>query len=230
MDERYKSSIPPEATEQVVSECRREGNAIWLRRTKCLFDGKVVGERFYEEDGTLVIETPLKDGKRHGVVYCWHDTGELLSAEPYVDGLLHGTSLQWSEDGALLGTYALVHGTGYDIWRNVGEDGRIYISEIHSLQAGLPHGFEWWLNEDQRSVWEERHWHLGELHGIERRWNRAGGLSRGWPKYWVRGERVTKKQYLRAVESDASLPAFREADQFPKRNFPDGLQRLLTGD
>jgi hypothetical protein len=227
VDDRYRSSIPPGVTERTVSEYRREGDLVWPRRTECLLGGEIVGERYYEEDGTLGLETPIKEGKKHGVEYRW-DSGKLISAEPYWEGKPHGTAMQWEEDGRLLGTYTLVHGTGLDVWRGTREDGSIHVSEIHSLRDGMPHGFEWWLNEDQASVWYERHWHLGELHGIERQWNERARLRRGWPKYWVRGTQVTKRQYLRTAAKDDTLPPFREEDESSRRSFPPEIEELLT--
>jgi hypothetical protein len=147
VDDRYRSSIPPGVAERTVSEYRREGSAVWPRRTECLPGEEIVGERWYDEDGTLVEEIPLQHGKKHGVEYQWDD-GKLSSAEPYWEGKPHGTAIQWDRDGRLLGTYTMVHGTGLDVWRGTREDGSIYVTEIRTLRDGLPHGFEWWLNED----------------------------------------------------------------------------------
>src|SRR5882672_6175546 len=61
------------------------------------------------------------------------------------------------------------------------------VSEVHSLQDGVPHGYEWWLDADQRGVYHELHRCEGKYHGIERRWNHRRKLHRGYPKYWVRG-------------------------------------------
>ncbi len=47
------------------------------------------------------------------------------------------------------------HGTGVDLWRqkkNWG-NGCTYLSEARYIKDGKWHGFEWWLNEDQKSVW-----------------------------------------------------------------------------
>ncbi len=119
--------------------------------------------------------------------------------------------------------------TGFDIWRQEREDGFPFISEIHSLQDGHPHGYEWWLNEDQHSVWHECHWQCGEYHGIERRWNDRGKLDRGYPKYWIHGQAGTKRVYLKATQTDDTLPTFLEKDNRPRRQFPVKIERLLIG-
>jgi len=120
----------------------------------------------------------------------------------------------------------MVHGTGYDVWRNQIADGPVYASEIHSMRDGLMHGFEWWLNEDHRSVYEEKHWHEGKLHGVERFWV-GKKLRRSYPKYWVQDKAVTKRQYVRAAQKDPTLPPFRVKDNSPTREFPPEIRRLL---
>ncbi len=119
MDDRYKSDIPADAIETSISEYKQEGGAIWPEKRKCTVDGVVVGYRYYEHDGSICIETPIKNGKKHGIEYSWEcrEDGPVLSlSEPYENGLIHGTAKQWAFDGSLLGTYTLYHGKGYDIW------------------------------------------------------------------------------------------------------------------
>jgi hypothetical protein len=152
-----------------------------------------------------------------------------LSATPYARGFEHGVARQWGDDGRLLGTYRMNRGTGIDLWwdETWRKPRRRYLAEVHSLRRGLPHGFEWWLDEDQRSVSQERHWQDGELHGIERNWNRYRRLRRGFPKYFVAGRQVTRREYLRAAMTDSSLPQFREKDNRPRRDFPREIARHL---
>jgi hypothetical protein len=143
----------------------------------------------------------------------------LLSAEPYRNGLPHGAAKQWADDGTLIGTYTMKHGTGLDLWWCGGRECS-YVTEARYLKDGKLHGFEWWLKADGKSVSEERHFAENLLHGIERSWNRAGRLRRGYPRYWIHGLRVSKRQYVRACSSDPSLPPFREAENRPERTFP----------
>lgn len=225
---RFKSDIPLNVVEQVTREFRRDGLAIFYRLTDCLLKGTVVGQRAYAEDGQLVVETPLKNGKKHGREYQWDDDGKLNLIEPYVKGKIHGTAKQYGRHGSVIGTYRLRHGTGYDIWRQESGNGAITISEIHTLRDGLPHGYEWWLTNKSHIVWHERHWNEGEYHGIERCWNAANKLSRGFPQYWIKGQRVNKRQYLRAAQEDPSLPPFRLKDNTARRRFPDAIEQLLS--
>lgn len=217
---RPKSDIPPEAEERLLREYSQEGLLIYLQVKECILDGQVVGQRAYDDNGNLKIETPLKNGKKHGREYIWNEDGTLESVEPYFEGKIHGLARQYGRNGTVIGTYRCVHGTGLDIWRQERKDGSIFISEIHSLQDGRPHGYEWWLNVDQRSVWHERHWNQGTVHGIERMWNDKGSLRRGYPKYWIRGQAVGRRIYLKAAKQDKTLPPFREGDNRPQRQFP----------
>lgn len=175
---------------------------------ECVVDGRVVGPRVYNEKGRIVRETSLKDGKRHGNEIEWDDDGTLLSVEPYFEGQIHGLAKQYGRGGKVIGTHRFVHGTGYDIWRWEWWEGFAPVSEVHSMRDGVPHGYEWWLDPDQRSLDHERHWCEGEYHGIERIWNHRKKLRRGYPKYWIRGEAVTKRQYLKAVKSDKRCRGF----------------------
>lgn len=225
---RPKSDIPPGVTEVEIKEYSQTGNLIYYRVTECILEGRVVGQRAYDSDGNLMIETPIKDGRKHGREYIWNETGALESVEPFVDGMRHGLAKQYGRKGNVIGTYRFVRGTGYDIWRWEREDGSIFISEVFSVRDGSLDGFEWWLNEDQRSVWHERHWRQGQSHGIERMWNENGRLKKGFPKYWIQGRAVRKRDYLKAAEKDSTLPRFREKENQPQRKFPADIEELLA--
>jgi len=227
-DRRYKSSIPSSASERVV-ECYEDGAK---KMAEYVVDEQVVGTRFWDEDGYLEMERPRKSGLNHGVAYAWYFDGVLTSAEPYVNGKVHGVAKQWSQSGKLVGSYKLVHGTGIDLfWNPLGgiEEAPYYLSEVHYMRDGELHGYTWWLGQDQVSVRVERHYVHGNLHGIEREWNEHGRLHRGFPRYFVNGNRIDKRQYLRAVVADPSLPRFRSEENSPSRVFPAEIgKHLLT--
>lgn len=225
---RRTSDIPPDAEEWLVREYSQDGFLIYFQIRECVLDGQVVGQRVYDNEGNLRMETPLKNGKKHGREYVWNEVGALESIEPYSEGKIHGLARQYGRNGQIIGTYRCVHGTGFDIWRCERRDGSIAISEIHSLKDGRPHGYEWWLNADQRSVWHERHWQEGQYHGIERMWNEKNRLRRGYPKYWIRGQAVSKRHYLKAAKQGETLPAFREKDNRPRRKFPLEIEKMLS--
>jgi antitoxin component YwqK of YwqJK toxin-antitoxin module len=221
----YISSIPVGAEERIVEQYP-DGEK---RQAEYWLNGERVGLRYFFPTGEPEVEYGFRDGIKDGMVYVWSDPGHLCSAEPFVDGVPHGTAWQWgSYTGRVIGTYTLERGTGIDLWRQEWNDGSATLSEVHSMRAGRPHGVEWWLDSsDQQSVHEERHWFEGELHGIERDWNLKGRLRRGFPRYWVRGRQVTKRQYLRAAARDATLPPFRSEDNDPQRTFPPEIAKHL---
>jgi antitoxin component YwqK of YwqJK toxin-antitoxin module len=225
---RPKSDIPQGVKEVEIREYRQLGNLMYFRVAECRLDKVVVGQRAYDEDGRLMRETPLKNGKKHGREYIWDESGFLESMEPYVDGKLHGLAKQYNRNGKIIGTYRFVHGTGFDIWRYEREDGSIGISEIFTMQDGSLHGYEWWLRDDQHSIWHERHWQKGEFHGIERMWNREGKLKRGYPKYWIRGQAVDRRAHLKATVQDKTLPMYKENDNRPQRKFPEEIESLVA--
>lgn len=130
--------------------------------------------------------------------------------------------MQWSSyDGKVIGSYTMKRGTGIDLWKQETYPGHsAYLSEARYIKDGNWHGFEWWLNEDQKTVQKENHFWENLQHGITREWNNQGRVKRGYPKYWVRNVRVTKRQYLKAQTKDPSLPPYREVDNLPRRRFP----------
>lgn len=173
-----------------------------------------------------MVETPIKNGAKHGMEYSWDNDSSLSLAEPYHKGLVHGTARQWDSTGALMGTYTLTHGTGYDLWRQPAEKGGSFIHEIHPMKDGLPHGYEWWLNED-RSLSEEIHWNKGRKHGVERNWGIEGNLEPGFPKFLIENREVNKREYLGAQAKDNSLPEYLKQDDSNTRTFPEEIVKTM---
>jgi hypothetical protein len=222
----YRSSIPKNAEERVAAT-RLPGRQ--RHKTEYVLNREVVGVRQFDENGQLEFECPMKNGLTHGTLYNIVD-GVVTFAEPYRNGLAHGIAKQWSNDGEPIGFYTMRRGTGLDLWRceaNCG-NGRVFLSEARYVKEGKWHGFEWWLDEDQKSVHTERHFWENLQHGIERRWNSRGRLTRGYPQYWVNNKQVTKREYLRACAEDPNLPRFRESNNRPRRKFPPEVLAAIS--
>ena len=192
----FRSSIPAAARARLVERHTSGAPA----RVEYVLRGAVVGHRDFDADGRLMLDCALRKGEPHGTTYRLGLAGTLLSATPYRNGLEHGVARQWSDDGRLIGSYRMRSGTGVDLWwqQTWTNPRRRYLAEVHFQVRGRPHGYEWWLNDDQVSVHQERHWWNGELHGIEREWNAKGQLRRGFPRFYVHGARVTRRVYTRA--------------------------------
>lgn len=178
------------------------------------------------ENGELCYEHGLKNGKKHGTEYMWMG-GKLLSAEPYVDGASHGVAQQWSPDGKLIGTYRMCHGTGLDLWRMQREDGSVFLTEATCFKKGRHLSFQWFINEDQKTVTWESFWNENGLHGVQRQWNLKGRLRRGFPQYYIDNRRVSKRQYVAACKKDPATPPLRPEDDKPQRTFPPEVARHL---
>lgn len=222
---RVKPAIPPNVVEKTIREYKHQDDPHGHRVTDCFLNGIRVGQRVYNRQGTMILETPIKAGLKHGWEFTWDDDGRLLLVEPYVKGKIHGTAIQYGRQGAVIGTYTLSHGTGFDIWRQETEAGTVFVSEIHSLIDGMPHGYEWDFASPAQNLWHERHWYMGKLHGIERIWNSKGKLRRGYPAFYVLDRAVSKQKYTKLSAIDETLPRYTEEDNRPHRKFPDGIMR-----
>lgn len=218
----YRSDIPAEAEETVTAHHPNGAR----RETALHLDGALVGRRYYDEEGWLEGELPLRDGLAHGWQYRWHDGAALMHAEPWVQGQIHGTASQWDADGRLLGTYTLDHGTGLDLWWQRDDGGAVVLAEVHPLRQGRLHGRQWWFREDG-TIWLEVPFREGKQHGVERSWNRQGRLKRGYPRYWRDGARITRRAYLRAAARDPEVPPVVAEENHPERRFPPEVQAAL---
>jgi antitoxin component YwqK of YwqJK toxin-antitoxin module len=213
MSDAYPSDIPAGAAEEVIE--RYPSGA--RKTSRYIAGGQIVVARSFYESGRTELETPRRDGLRHGIEYQWDDAGRLRSAIPYRRGLEHGTSRQWGPDGALIGTYEMQDGTGVDLWHGIAADGSVYLSEVRHCRHGERHGIEWLINEDQRSVYREMTYRDGVEHGILREWEADGVLNPGRPAFFVLGTAVTLNEYQDRSADDPSLPPYRPADDRPQR-------------
>jgi hypothetical protein len=114
-------------------------------------------------------------------------------------------------------------GTGVDLWfsgdsRDLANAGTL--AEERHMERGERHGIERWWTGDDATVSQECHFWRGEAHGIFRAWNKRGRLRRQYPQYWIHGERVNKRQYLKASITDAALPSYNETEDAPQRRLP----------
>lgn len=181
--------------------------------------GEKIGYRYWDEDGSLSMEYGLKGDQRHGRFRTLYSEGKPSEEAFFIDGKEHGITRQYDYDGNLIGCYEMHYGTGADLW--YWEKG--VLSEERYYKDGQLDGYVRWWNWDNTTVWSEEHFNDGEYHGIFREWNDHNVLRRGSPKYFVNGQKVTKRQYLKACERDPSLPKFSAEDNLPYRKLPRDL-------
>lgn len=165
------------------------------------------------------MESGLQDGVMHGLYRTWYDNGQLCEESTYVEGKEHGETKQYDEDGVQIGSYVMNYGTGVDLWYSAPG----ILAEEREYRDGKWHGYERWWTDDNQTLCEESHFWNGIEHGIFRRWNQQNKLSRGYPRYYILGKRVNKRQYVRACRNDPTLPPFVADDNRPFRPLPQGI-------
>jgi len=192
------------------------------RATEFVVGRRVVARVYWHADGALEHEHHFDaEGRMHGGEReCFAD-GRTRYFASWSHGLQHGLQQQWDTRGRLVVSQWFERGTGLDVWFDGDR-----LSETRGYLDGDRHGFErWW--RDRSQVWWENHFVRGVEHGIERQWNELGRLRRGFPRYWLTGERVTRREYERACATDATLPPLRARDDGPAR--PRVLNALTPG-
>jgi antitoxin component YwqK of YwqJK toxin-antitoxin module len=176
-------------------------------------NGEKVGYRWWDEDGHLSMEYQIEHDKMHGSFRTWHDNGTIEHETAYFEGKEHGISMQYDRDGRSIGTYEMKFGTGVDLWYQ----SQGIIAEERHYKDGKRDGYERWWNTDKQSIYRESHFLGGLEHGIFRVWNQQGRLCRGFPAYFVRGQKIPKRSYLKTCEHDKSLPKYLAIENNPQR-------------
>ena len=161
------------------------------------------------------MEYGIKGNLVHGLYRKFDLDGQLCHQTSYHLGKEHGLARQYA-NGKVIGTYRMKHGTGADLWYE--REG--CLSEERYYQDGKRHGFERWWNWDNKTIHQESHFCMDLQHGIVREWNSQGKLRRGFPQYYIQGQKVNRRKYLAAANSDPTLPPFSEKDNLPRRPLP----------
>ncbi len=208
-----RPSIPRSARERVVARDATGKKT----RSKFYVDGELVGEMLWEKNGRATWGWGIRAGKKHGLSVEWYENGQPSFAEPYLRGLVHGVVRHWDEQGKLLLETRHVHGAGVDLWcdlhtRTLAEETRTRHGKLHGVLR------RW--NPDARSIYLEEQYFEGVEHGIFRQWNDSGRLCRGFPRYFIRGERTDRRAYVRAASIDSTLESASRADDDPRRPLP----------
>jgi hypothetical protein len=177
--------------------------------------------------GLLQHETPLDArGREHGLQIERDDEGKIAWCAQWSHGKQHGLTMQLGRGGRPLLVTEFVRGRGTDIWTS-GCAGPAHagVSEVRELADDRLNGWIRWGNP--RRPWEEEHYRRGERHGITRVW-KDNELSAGYPQFFVRGVRVSRRAYRAAEAADPTLPRYLEQDNVNARPLPEVVRAALA--
>jgi hypothetical protein len=180
-----------------------------------------VAELMWMPDGRLLYEMGLDEkGRRDGMEVERHEAGGVAWCAQWVHGKQHGLTMQFDARGRPVLVMEFVRGRGTDIWMGCG-----VVSEIREMEHGTLHGTVRWGSA--RRPWCEERFFGGLRHGIFREWE-DGALRRGFPRFYVKDERVARSVYLAAQKRDGSLPRYDERDDANERPMPVVVREALA--
>ena len=160
-------------------------------------------------------------GLKHGVEQYHFADGRLRKEAHWRHGLQVGLQQQWDQRGRLLCATEFAAGTGRDLWWDGDR-----LAELREFVNGKRHGVEQYWVTDTR-VLSEFYFYEGLEHGPLRQWS-GQKLESGYPRFFIRGRRVSRAAYGRAAISDPTLRPYVPAEDHPKRILaipPRGIAR-----
>lgn len=174
-------------------------------------------------DGRLLHEMPLDEkGERHGVEAQHDESGRVVWCAQWMHGAMHGPMMQFDERGRPILLTHFVRGKGTDLWAECGK-----VTEMREMADGKLHGLTRW--GDPRRPIEEEYFFAGRRHGIFRRWQPTGELRKGFPRFYIKDNRVSRQVYQAAQAKDPSLPEYRLEDDLNLRVMPSVVAMALKG-
>ncbi|MGH2396163.1 MAG: toxin-antitoxin system YwqK family antitoxin [bacterium] len=184
-------------------------------------DTRALGQLNWSSDGRLLHERRFDaQGRVHGIETERDESGRVVWCATWVDGSMHGPAVQFDDRGRPVLVTHFVRGCGTDIWASCGK-----VTELRELVDGVPHGLERW--GDPRRPWEEGSFFAGQRHGIFREWKSDGTLRKGFPRYYVNGNQVSRRAYDAARASDPSLPPYVARKDLNKRRLPRAVREAF---
>jgi antitoxin component YwqK of YwqJK toxin-antitoxin module len=146
-------------------------------------DGQMDGTfRFWNERGTVVRESVMKNGTGLLREYPNPPLGSSDAEINYVDGMKHGLKTLW-------GKFKGCEGYGYSVsgYKNDKLDGWEHTRDEDGTLIGYGYA-----NQDR-------------LHGVQREFERDGTPRSGFPKYYINGEEVSEAQFMETAKTDKVL-------------------------
>lgn len=150
-------------------------------------DEQRIGVRKWWKNGKMAEETPMQNGRPHGVMRFWRDNGQLLSESPYAEGKLHGVSKGWNVSGSIVKEIPYRQGQKHGVAREWDTDGTL-VEQIWFFQ-GQKHG--------------PASFDMGKanLQGLRLP---VGKGIRYW--FYVDGQEVSEAEYISVSQTNATLP------------------------
>lgn len=145
-------------------------------------DSKIEITEEHYSNGRLKMQVSKLNGKLHGLTVSWRSNGQLCSRENYDSNLLHGLYEYWDVRGQLR------------MRRNY------FQSALHGL-------YEYWCLNGQ--LQERGNYDCNKRHG---RFEIGDGSGETTAEYFSQGERITKIEYHKKIQSiaEASAPHLQE--------------------
>ena len=168
-------------------------------------DGEIYLVKSCTNGQQMSVETPLRQGKPHGLVRWWWPNGQLHSECHHSGGEKHGPESTWNKDGSLWRELHYEKGKPEGIWKYYYESGKL------SFQRPYRHG----KLHGTLEAWDKEGHSLGKFQmkngsGVLWTWDEDGRPAEGYgfPECYLDGEFVDKDYYIQASQRDPTLPKF----------------------
>lgn len=174
---------------------------------KIINNGKVTD---YYDDGGVLNEVFLVEGKRHGEYRAYYRSGNLWTEGSYADDLKDGIFKVLNEDGTFQSEINYSHGKYHGQCKLYDENGKLEFDDVYDLgqrinrkafdkkgflkqtinyKNGKKHGIELIYQDKDIRLWE-MNYNMGKLQGITNYYDEDGDLQ--WIMNYSNGERNGK--------------------------------------
>lgn len=158
----------PEAFYDMTDRLRREG--YYKNDEK---DG--IFKEYDYETGNLVLTTPYKEGKPHGIEKGYNNDGDLIRIKPWKEGKPHGIEKGYKNDGTLVNEIPYQDGNLHGIKKSYYySNGKIEKESpyLNGKQHGLAKGYRKDGKLEYEATYDD-----GKRHGIQRKYYVSGKLK-----------------------------------------------------
>ena len=151
------------------------------------------------------MKSKAKQGDSIRKEQTFYGNGQIESEVTYVGEDIEGTSRQWHANGILKEETPMKKSKIHGVVRSWDYQGNLLDESRFKNGSGV---FRSWTANGQLTG--ETHLHEGIPHGRLRAWDEEEVLL--IEHYFIAGKKVSKKSYLKACETDTTLPIFDKGD------------------